>query len=138
MSFRAEHGRRAARPSPKSPDLTLAALARDLAGQVQDHGQGVVGHFVDAVVGHVAHRNALGRGGGQVDVVHADPVADDHPALLHGADHRRIDRRELGDDAVGVFHQRDELLRVFADLLAHDLMPSGLKISVSTSNASKV
>ena len=117
---------------PHLPDLIRTALAVILR-QVQDHGQGMVGHLVDAVVGHVAHRDALGRGRRQVHVVHADPVAHDRAALLHRADHRRIDRRKLGDDAVGVFYQRDELLRVFADLLAHDLMaqrPQNLRLHV--------
>ena len=73
-----------------------------------------VGHLVDAVVGHVADGDVLRRRDLQIDVVDADAVADDDSALLHRADHRRRDRRELGDDVIGVLDQLAQFLLVLA------------------------
>ena len=77
----------------------------DLPGQGEHQGERVVGDLVDAVVGDVADRDAPGPGRVEVDVVDADPVADDHPGPVHRGDDRGVDRGELGDDAVGVGDQ---------------------------------
>jgi hypothetical protein len=72
----------------------------------------VVGHLVDAVVGHVADGNAVVPGGGEVDVVDADAVADDHPGTAHRRDDVGVHRRELRDHGVGVGHRLGETGRV--------------------------
>jgi hypothetical protein len=73
----------------------------------------VVGHLLGAVVGHIAHRNPRGGGGGRVDAVEADPVADDRLAVLHLAEDRRIDERAMPEDErVGIEHLRRERLIV--------------------------
>jgi hypothetical protein len=82
---------------------------QDLAqlGEYQRHG--VVGDFVDAVVGNIAHRNAPGVGGGDIDVVEADAVTEDCCAFgenVYGAgcEWRELDDGEIGAaDGVGHF-----------------------------------
>ena len=50
----------------------------------KDEGERVVGYLVDAIVRDVADGDAAGLGGGEVDVVNADRVADDRPRPPQG------------------------------------------------------
>lgn len=90
------------RRGPPIPSADAEAIGHDLAGRRQDEGQGMVRHLVDAVVGHVADRDAPGPRGLEVDVVHADPVSDDDPGAPHARDHARVEVRELGEHGIGV------------------------------------
>ena len=67
------------------------AVAERLVGRQQPPGhgqqqhQGVVGHFLGAVVGHVADDDAARAGRVDVHVVVADAAADDAPAARQPA-----------------------------------------------------
>ena len=50
----------------------------DFAHYAQQHGQGMVGDFLDAVVGHVDHHDTVVSCCRHIDTVVADAVADDH------------------------------------------------------------
>ena len=52
---------------------------RDLAGERHHHGDRVLGGGDRVAEGRVHHDDPARRGGGDVDVVHADPGAADHP-----------------------------------------------------------
>ena len=82
-------------------------LSNYAAGEGEDKRQRVVGHFINAVVGNIANRNALLRRRVEVHVVHADAVTHDDPAFLHRLDHGRFDGRKLRDDAVRIGDQLD-------------------------------
>ena len=78
------------------------AVGGDPPGRVEQEGERVVGHLVDAVGRDVADGDAAGPGRVEVHVVDADPVADDQPGPVHRGDHPRGDRGELGQDVVGL------------------------------------
>ena len=53
----------------------------DVAGQGHEQGDGLLGGADGVAAGRVHDDDALARGGGDVDVVHADAGADDGPQL---------------------------------------------------------
>ena len=69
----------------------------------------MIGHFIDAVVRHVADRNATSLGRIQVDVVHADAVSHDDLRLPHTGNDIGIHRGELSNDRIGIGHQLRQL-----------------------------
>ena len=71
----------------------------------------MIGHFIDAVVRHVADRNATRRGRIEVHVVHADAVAHDDLRLPHAGDDIGIHRGELSNDRIGIGNQLRQLGR---------------------------
>jgi hypothetical protein len=75
-----------------------------LARRGQHERQRVIRHFIDAIVRDVANRNAFFPGRIEIDAVHADAVADDQVRPPHRLEHWGGDRRELGDDVVGLAH----------------------------------
>ncbi len=68
--------------------------------QGQNERQRVVADLADAVRRNVAHGDAGGAGGDDVNVVVGDAVADDHLAALHGLDHLFVHRHVLHQRAV--------------------------------------
>ena len=98
------------------------AVRWHLAREGKDEGERMVGHLVDAVVGDVADGNAVGSGGGEIHVVNADPVADDHAGPLHRPDDIGVYRRKLRDHGVGIGHRCGEPCGVFR-LGAHESRP---------------
>jgi hypothetical protein len=62
----------------------------------------VIGDLLDAVVGHVSHRDTSGTRCVKVDVVNADPVARDHFAALEGGDGIGVDCRICRQDRIGL------------------------------------
>ena len=58
----------------------------------------MVGHFLGAVVGHVAHGDAGAGGGGGVDRVEAHAVAHDHAAVGQLGDEGGVDLRPVPED----------------------------------------
>ena len=73
---------------------------RDLAGQVQHHGHGVLRHGAGVGAGGVFHGDAAGRGGLDVDAVKAGPVLLDQTAALGPPDHVRRAVLLADDDGV--------------------------------------
>jgi nucleoid-associated protein YgaU len=59
-------------------------VRHDLAGEGEQQGESVVGDFVDAIVRHVAHGDAVRTGGLEIDVIDADAVADDGAGATEG------------------------------------------------------
>ena len=67
-------------------------------GEEKSHG--VIRHLIRAVVRHIGHGDAQSLGGGYVDIVVADPVADDRsaPASRSSRYYRLPHRRIAGHD----------------------------------------
>ena len=83
-----------------------------LAAEHEQKRERVVGNFVEAVVRDVRHQDAaLGRRR-DVDRVHADSVAHDDAAALHGVDRALCDRRPHRQHAVRVPAQLRDLVFV--------------------------
>ena len=80
----------------------------------------MVGDFIDAVVGDIAHRYPLALGRFEIDVVDADPVANNDFGPLHRVDNRSVDRCKLRDHCIGILNKLDESLGGLA-LAANDL-----------------
>ena len=99
----------------------------DMARRGQDQCQGMIGHFIQTIVGNIANRNAPGAGGVQIDVVdaHAIPNNDLHPT--HGGDHVGIDEGELGQDVVRVGNQRGQFRRCGDPLVSHNFAAKRLE-----------
>ena len=94
----------------------LAAVQRgvevaDPPDQHRREHHGMVGDDVRAVVGHVADAHAGAGRGGEVDVVDADAVADDHRVRGEPAELARPERREVREHHVGAVERRAELVR---------------------------
>jgi D-3-phosphoglycerate dehydrogenase len=62
----------------------------------------VIGNFLGAIVGHVAHGNAPFGGGVLIDRVQADSVAHDDATAAQRAEHLARDARVLHDSRVGI------------------------------------
>ena len=92
--------------------MDLRRMRDNLPRQGEDEGEGVVGDLVDAVVGDVADGDAAGFGGVAVDVVVADPVADDRLRPFHRGDDVGIDRGKLRDHRIGIGHRGGEKCRI--------------------------
>ncbi len=77
----------------------------------QKEHQGVVGHFLGAVIRDVAHDHAMSSGGGPVDVVVTDAGPDDASAPGGPREGGLADRRDLvkQDQGVGRIHMPGEL-----------------------------
>ena len=74
----------------------------NLPGLGQDKRQGLIGDFVDAVVGNIADGNAPFLRRLKVDVIDADAIPHDDPGPPHGLNDRTLERGELGEHEVGV------------------------------------
>ena len=70
----------------------------------------MIGDFVDAVVGDVAHRNAAASRGFKVDIVESDAIANDHLAVGQAFDHRPGDRSPLHQQHIGISGPFDHVL----------------------------
>ena len=88
------------------------ALRHDLPREGEDEGERVIGDLVDAVVGDVADGNAAGPRRNKIDIVDADPVADDHPGPLHRRNDVGIHRGKLRDHGIGSGDRRGQLNRI--------------------------
>ena len=65
----------------------------------------MIGHFVDAIVRHVANRNSASLRRIEVHVVNTDTIANNDLRLLHARNDIGIHRGELRDDRIGIPHQ---------------------------------
>ncbi len=81
---------------------------RDLAHRREQKSQGVVGNFIDAVVGHLGDDDAALGGHGNIDVIHSDSKPRNDPAARHLPDHLRGDSSVGGKERIGVLgHSHD-------------------------------
>ena len=79
-----------------------AVQARQVAGDAERQGDGVIGYRLGAVVGHVDHHDAPFGGRIEIDGVHADAIASDHLQFGQQIVHRRrVHPGVLDDEPVG-------------------------------------
>ena len=99
------------------PALDPSIEGDDPAGQGQDQPEGVVGHFVSAVVGDVDDRDTECRRRRQVDRIEAHTVAPDDATGRERPEHVAGDRGVLDDEADGgrLGRGRDHILGGPAD-----------------------
>ena len=105
-------GQRGGQPPMAGPQMNC--VGDDLASGSQYEGQSLISDFVDAIVRHVAHRNASRPRNFEVDVVHSDSVADNGTRFLHGCYNIRVHPRELCDHRIGVSAEADQVRLGFA------------------------
>ena len=98
---------------PPAAAMDFRRMRNNLPRQGENEGQSVVGDLVDAVVGDIADGDATGFGRLAVDVVVADPVADDRLRPSHGGDDVGSDRGELRDHGISIGHRGGENDRIF-------------------------
>ena len=70
----------------------------------------MVGNFVNAIVRHLGDDDAGASRSGEIHIVHADSEARNDAALLHLADHVRIDFCVGDEQSVGIFCRRHNRL----------------------------
>jgi hypothetical protein len=87
-------------PGPRQDAVVQAA---DVAPQIEQETEGVVGQVGRAVVGGVGDHDAA-LGGGHVDAVEARRHESDDPAARQLVEHKRCQRCVRGDERVGAAH----------------------------------
>ena len=102
-------GRAAGWAAPLAADH-VAVVVEQMPVQREHKSQGVGAHLVDAIVGHVADRDAMVGRGLEIDHVHANAVARNDLAPPQRVDDRPADRRPLHHERIGLTHVRHELV----------------------------
>src|SRR4051812_28031843 len=97
----------------------------------------MIGHFVDAVIRHVAYRNATFPRRLQIDVVHADAITDDDPRFFHGMDNFAVSGLNCVRMALASTTARNNSATVL-HWRASITASSGCRTRSSTSSGSKV
>ena len=75
---------------------------RNLPRRTQKQRHRVGADLINAVIRNVYDRNAALAGSGKIDIVYADGVADNHPAVRKILDHFAVDVRVLRDQDITV------------------------------------
>ena len=120
-------------PGPRGFGLRLGPLppahrlgvALPVACQAQQQGQGVLGHGLHAVVGHVAQGDAPLPGGGAVHLVDADGQRADVPQLRQGVHSLPVQPHPVGDQGPGAPGPLQEQLP--GRIRVHGQVPQGLQ-----------
>lgn len=104
--------RRNGQKRPHSPLAMRDAVmvVRNPFRQRHHHRHGVVGNFLQAIIGNVDHRDAEVGGRVQIDVVHADAVANHATRARQRLHHAPCDRRPLHQQRIGVAAALDDLV----------------------------
>ena len=75
-----------------APGSDVVDDGRDFAHHRQQQRQGVVGYFLDAVIGHIDHHHAMFRRRRHIHTVITDPIAHHHFEVGQGGKNRAGDR----------------------------------------------
>ena len=82
--------------------MNQIAVRYHLPRGCQDECQGVIGHFVNAVVRNITYRNTACTGRRQIHIIHSDAIAHDHFRLTHIRDDTGVDACKLCDHRIGI------------------------------------
>ena len=84
------------------PGMHHGIRKRDFANRREQESHGVVGDFVDAIIGNFGDDDAPFGGRGNIDVIDSDSEPRNNPAARHLPDHLRGDFGVGGQQRIGV------------------------------------
>jgi len=112
QAMNGHHGRHVPTASVRA-----GAGSGNLADQGKQERHGVIGNFIDAIIGNLGDHDSRCRGCRQIDVVHANSEARNDLALLHLANHVRIDLGIRDEQRIGIFSRRHDAFGVGAEAM---------------------